>query len=665
MKKIAFILIIFCFLIPTLPSLASEKNPKLVNYFLHWSITESEAREMAKWDFLVLDMEVQENSPSELRLIRQLNPKIKIIAYISSQNLFNPDFNSNESVLRKKLAQNIDDSWWLRDDRGNRLSDWPSAYVLNVTDSCGKNYNGQKFNEYLPEFVAGNILNTGLWDGVFYDNVWNGASWFNAGNISLTNNGLRNSGNDLDVAWKNGVKKILSKTRNLLPQKIVVANGSFIWDYQNYLNGWMLENFPTPWENGGTWTGVIQSYLKLSNNSQNYHIVNASATGPNDYVRFRYSLASTLLGNGYFSFDYGPENHAQLWWYDEYNNDLGDYQTDAYNLLDKTNSTIKPGLWRRDYTNGIAIVNSTDKEQRYIFVKEEFDKIRGTQDTKINNGQKINWISVAPRDGIILLKRPTVIRDSWFVNGNFFRIFDSSGSQIRNGFFAYVDKYQGSQPLLFHDLLGRGSEQILSVSKGYLTLTSAGKQIISFRPYGAFKGNFAIAAGDVSGDSREEIITGAGLGGGPQVMVYDSSGKIKTSFFAYDKKFRGGVNVAVGDLNGDGKAEIVTGAGPGGGPHVRVFDSKGNAIINFMAYDKNFSGGVNVAVGDVDGDGLQEIVTGAGQGGGPQVRIFNNLGIPKTSFMAYDLNYRSGIFVALSDINNDGVMEILTGISGF
>jgi len=664
MKKTVFILILFFCLAPIAFVSAQDKNPKTVNYFLHWSITESEARELSKWDFLVLDMEVQENSPSELRLIKQLNPNIKIIAYITSQNLFDASFNSNEAVLRKELRDGVSDSWWLRDEGGNRLSDWPSAYVLNVTDYSSVS-NGKRWNDFLPEFVANNIMSSGYWDGVFYDNTWNGASWFNGGNISLANNGRRNSASELNSAWVNGMKKIFNRTKALWPNGIIVGNGSFISDYQNSLNGWMLEDFPTPWENGGTWSGVIQSYLKLSNGSQNYNIVNASASSQTDYTRFRYGLASALMGNGYYSFDYGPSNHAQFWWYDEYDVDLGSKQTVAYNILDRTNKTVKPGLWRRDFTNGIAVVNSTDKEQKYVFAKEEFERLRGTQATLINNGQKVNWIALAAHDGILLLKRPTTIRDNWFTNGNFYRIFDNKGSQVRNGFFAYVDSYQGSQRLLFHNFFGNSDEQIASVLNGSLNIVSNGKQVLSFRPYDAFKGNFGIASADVNGDGIQEIITGAGNGGGPQIRIFNLAGKVKGSFMAYDKNFRGGVNVAVGDLDGDGKAEIVAGAGVGGGPHVRVFNASGQLRAQFMAYDSNFRGGVNVAVGDVDGDGQNEIITGTGHGGGPQVRIFDMTGKEKNSFMAYDKNYHDGISVSAYDINNDGVVEILTGISGF
>ncbi|GAI33319.1 unnamed protein product, partial [marine sediment metagenome] len=87
------------------------------------------------------------------------------------------------------------------------------------------------------------------------------------------------------------------------------------------------------------------------------------------------------------------------------------------------------------------------------------------------------------------------------------------------------------------------------------------------------------------------------------------------------------MQVAIADLNGDGIKEIVTGAGVGGGPHIRVFNRFGDLINpGFFAYNKKFRGGVNVAVGDLNNDGKEEIVTGAGVGGGPQVRIFDLFG---------------------------------------
>src|SRR5207253_182607 len=111
-----------------------------------------------------------------------------------------------------------------------------------------------------------------------------------------------------------------------------------------------------------------------------------------------------------------------------------------------------------------------------------------------------------------------------------------------------------------------------------------------------FSGGVFVAAGDVNGDGKADIITGAGPGGGPHVEVFSGAdGSVLDSFFAYNPAFTGGVSVAAVDFNGDGKADIVTGAGPGGGPHVRVRDGKTlNDLASFMAYDPTFTGGVFV-----------------------------------------------------------------------
>ena len=79
--------------------------------------------------------------------------------------------------------------------------------------------------------------------------------------------------------------------------------------------------------------------------------------------------------------------------------------------------------------------------------------------------------------------------------------------------------------------------------------------------------------------------------------------------------------VAAGDVNGDGRADIVTGPGAGGGPHVRIFSGATGAVLGeYFAYNAAFTGGVHVAVGDVNGDGTADVITGPGAGGGPHVR---------------------------------------------
>ena len=159
-----------------------------------------------------------------------------------------------------------------------------------------------------------------------------------------------------------------------------------------------------------------------------------------------------------------------------------------------------------------------------------------------------------------------------------------------------------------------------------------------------------VAVANVAGPGKAQIITAAGPGGEPQVRVFNPEGIAMSAFNAYNRTFGGGVYVAGADLDGDGRAEIVTGAGPGGAPHVRAFDGFGGALpTSFYAYAPSFPGGVRVAAGDIDGDGKAEIITGAGPGGAPHVRAFDAAGVPgSTSFYAYTPNFGGGVFVAVA-----------------
>jgi len=124
-----------------------------------------------------------------------------------------------------------------------------------------------------------------------------------------------------------------------------------------------------------------------------------------------------------------------------------------------------------------------------------------------------------------------------------------------------------------------------------------GATLRTIHPYGAFVGGVFVAAGDVTGDGYADIITGAGAGGGPHVQAFDGvSGATVQSFFAFAPSFTGGVRVAAGDVTGDGKAEIIAAAGPGGSPQVSVFDGATAALVSSMlAYPVGFTGGVFVA----------------------------------------------------------------------
>ncbi len=246
------------------------------------------------------------------------------------------------------------------------------------------------------------------------------------------------------------------------------------------------------------------------------------------------------------------------------------------------------------------------------------------------------------------------------------KVLKTDGSVFKE-FFAYSPYFKGEINVAVGDVNGDGQDEIITGAGNgggphVRIFNIEGQMLGEFFAYdGKLRGGVSVAVGDVDGDGVDEIVAGAGKGAKPEVKVFDLAGNIKHQFLAYGEGFLGGVRVAVGDVDRDNKGDIVTGAGAGGGPHVRVFDGAGNLIDQFFAYNQNFNGGVNVAVGDIHGDGQAEIMVTVEENSFPTVRIFNYHGLMLSSFFAEEPNFLQGIKVAAGDIDNDGVSEILTG----
>ena len=252
------------------------------------------------------------------------------------------------------------------------------------------------------------------------------------------------------------------------------------------------------------------------------------------------------------------------------------------------------------------------------------------------------------------------------LNGEVFYL-DLAGPPGEGSIYRITFNGPGTSPLAVGNAAG-STAQLVNPTTGAVALT-----VDAFGP--GFTGGVRVAAADVTGDRVQDLVVGAGPGGGPRVRIFDgATGQPVRDFFAFESTFTGGVFVAAGDLDGDGMADVAVSPDIGGGPRVIVLSGRdGSVLADFFGIDDpNFRGGARVAMGDVNGDGVTDIVVAAGTGGGPRVAVWDgrsfaqgtNGGSPTrlfNDFFAFEPSLRDGAYVAAADFDGDGLSEVITG----
>ncbi len=227
---------------------------------------------------------------------------------------------------------------------------------------------------------------------------------------------------------------------------------------------------------------------------------------------------------------------------------------------------------------------------------------------------------------------------------------------------------------------GRGGGPEVKVFDGAQLLAGHVVTTAAFMAFPAnFLGGVSLAVGAVNGTGHQDVIVGAGPGGGPEVEVFDGSQLARgravatAAFFAFPTVFTGGVTLATGHVDGTNHADVVVGAGRGGGPMVEVYDGaqlaqgKAVATATFLAFPTDFHGGLSLAVGSVNGTSHDDVVVGAGPDGGPEVIIFDGAHLAKgqatatAAFFAFPLNFPGGVSVAIARITCTGHADVVVG----
>ncbi len=381
--------------------------PRLANYYnIHDArrkIDHSQANSLARWDLIVVNFQSVYSSRESIQLIRKLNPKIKILVWISAglQGYWWRD----DQVTR----QHFNESWILHygDTPSNSKPSEERQVIIWTNKSGDVKIPGMnptsEWPTYLLRFVNEELMSSGLFDGVFYDCLWE-KMWRR--NIDIDNDGIADSPDVVNREYQKGMTQLLKLTRELLgPEAIIFGNPGVQWSddssYWDYANGHMQENaLGTMF--GSSWPKIWEIYqrnmekpsppsrihwIAVDTNQENYDDLEPDLPSE-ELQKMRFGLAITLLGDGYFGFDEGDGLHRQLWWFPEYDVDLGLAKGDAKRRDD--------GTWIREFENGVVIANPTSKESTFEFPNIYKDVTSGTESSQF---------LIAPKDGRIFLHR--------------------------------------------------------------------------------------------------------------------------------------------------------------------------------------------------------------------------------------------------------------------
>jgi len=344
--------------------------------------------------------------PQVVQNIKSINPNTLVFQYVLFESLSSLAPGTDPWSSERVALNNS--NWWLYPVGGSGIPvvSGPS-FVTNLTLFTPTDGNGNHFVDWFAHFVVQQFMGNGTpLDGIYEDNIF----WKPRQDGDFNRDGVVDSQNDPAVqAWlRQGERKYLDDLRAAMPGKFLMGNisdfgasGAVFPELAGQLNGGFMEGLigyswsPESW---GGWSAMMASYRAEMAALAPPQLAMFSQIGSvTDYQGMRYGLASCLMDNAYYTYN-ASSNYNDLPWFDEYNAKLGQATSPP------TTSAWQNGVYRRDFENGIALVNPKGNGPRTVTLESPFKRLSGTQAPSVNNGQNAQTVTLQDRDGLILLR---------------------------------------------------------------------------------------------------------------------------------------------------------------------------------------------------------------------------------------------------------------------
>lgn len=236
------VVLIFCL---SSANSCEEYLPNDIKTGSYWTspvMNQTEVRELAKHDLLIVDMENGINNRQSLKLLKTLNPRIKLICYSNPMEFFKPmpDNRPIQSRWLKEVEENFP-HYFLKLADGSPAKFWPGMVMLNLS-------NYSDFGNWMAEKLLSEVLSDPIWDGYFMDNGGGNISWVIPNNrlhrLDVDADGFSDANQKVDDAWYQGIYQFLFKIRTAKGKDFIIISNKGSVEMMDLVDGRMFETFP-------------------------------------------------------------------------------------------------------------------------------------------------------------------------------------------------------------------------------------------------------------------------------------------------------------------------------------------------------------------------------------------------------------------------------------